>query len=329
MSKLIRYGALLAASAFIVFKFFNPNRSHNLPIVAITQIISHKTLDTVRTGLIKGLEEQGYIDGKTIKIIYDNANGNTAIAAQITKKFIALKPAVIVALSTSSAQLLIKPAQEAKIPLVFSAVTDPIAAKLVSSYSQTNEGVTGISDFMPAEPQLEMITAFVPHLKKLGVLFNPSEANSVAFLQAMEEAAIARGLTFVRGTVNSTAEAAEVARNLGGKVDALFFPNDNTTMAAAASVAHIALQNQIPLFANDSESVKDGAMAAVAYDRMAMGLKTAEIVGGILSGQSTAGYPVTHNIASQIVVNNTTLDQLTMTIPKTLADKIKVISGKE
>ncbi|MBW8309548.1 MAG: ABC transporter substrate-binding protein [Candidatus Paracaedibacteraceae bacterium] len=329
MSKLIRYGALLAASAFIVFKFYNPNRSADLPIVAITQIISHKTLDTVRTGLVKGLEGQGYVDGKTVKIIYDNANGNTALAAQIAKKFIALKPAVIVALSTTSAQLLIKPTRDAKIPLVFSAVTDPLAAKLVSSYSQTNEGVTGISDFMPAEPQLDMITAFVPHLKKLGVLFNPSEANSVAFLQAMEKEATARGLTFVRGTVNSTAEAAEVTRNLVGKVDALFFPNDNTTMAAAASVARIALQNYIPLFANDSESVKDGAMAAAAYDRMAMGIKTAEVVAGILSGQSTSVYPVTHNVASQIVVNGATLSQLKLTIPEALADKIKVISGKE
>ncbi|WP_051908840.1 ABC transporter substrate-binding protein [Candidatus Odyssella acanthamoebae] len=329
MSKLIRYGAVLAASTFIVFKFFNPNRSHDLPIVAITQIISHKTLDTVRTGLVKGLEKQGYVDGKTVKIIYDNANGNTAISAQITKKFIALKPAVIVALSTTSAQLLMKPAQEAKIPLIFSAVTDPIAAKLVPSYTRTDDGVTGISDFMPAEPQLEMITAFVPHLKKLGVLFNPSEANSVAFLQSMEKEANARGITFVRGTVSSTAEAAEVTRSLLGKVDALFFPNDNTTMAAAASVAHIALQNQIPLFANDSESVKDGAMAAVAYDRLAMGIKTAEVVAGILSGQPTSLYPVTHNIASEIVVNTPTLDHLKMTIPAALADKVKVISGKE
>jgi putative ABC transport system substrate-binding protein len=329
MLKLLRYGAVLAASAFIVFKFFNTNRSHDLPVVAITQIISHKTLDTVRAGLIKGLEEQGYVDGKTVKIIYDNANGNTTISAQITKKFIALKPAVIVALSTTSAQLLMKPAQEAKIPLIFSAVTDPLAAKLVSSYTHTDNGITGISDFMPAKPQLDMIVSFVPHIKKLGVLFNPSEANSVAFLQSMEEEANARGITFVRGTVNSTAEAAEITRSLLNKVDALFFPNDNTTMAAATSVAHMALQNQIPLFANDSESVKEGAVAAVAYDRLAMGIKTAEIVGGILAGQPTSVYPVTHNIASEIVVNTPTLNQLKMTIPAALVGKIKVISGKE
>lgn len=325
MSKLIRYGVTAVALVFVIFKFFNFNQSDNLPVIAITQIISHKTLDTVRVGLIKGLEKQGYIDGKTVKILYDNANGNTAIAAQITKKFIALKPTVIVALSTTSAQLLMKPAQQAGIPLVFSAVTDPIAAKLVTSYNQTDKGVTGISDFMPAQPQLEMIKAFIPQIKKLGVLFNPSEANSVAFLNKMELEAHQHGLTFVRGTVNSTSEAAEVAKSLIGKVDALFFPNDNTTMAAAATVAHVAIRNNMPLFANDSESIKDGALAAVAYDRIAMGEKTAEIVAGILAGKSTRDYPVSHDVNSEVVVNKMTLERLEMSVPSTLSQTIRVI----
>lgn len=326
MPKLIRYSVAAVALVFVIFKFANFNHQpDNLPVIAITQIISHKTLDTVRAGLIKGLEKQGYVDGKTVKILYDNANGNTAIAAQITKKFIALKPTVIVALSTTSAQLLMKPAQQAGIPLVFSAVTDPIAAKLVTSYDQTDKGVTGISDFMPAQPQLEMIKAFVPQIKKLGVLFNPSEANSVAFLNKMEYEARQYGLTFVRGTVNSTSEAAEVAKSLIGKVDALFFPNDNTTMAAAATVAHVAIRNNMPLFANDSESVKDGALAAVAYDRIAMGEKTAGIVAGILAGRSTKDYPVTHDVSFEVVVNKTTLERLKMSVPSVLSQTTRVI----
>ncbi|WP_010300269.1 ABC transporter substrate-binding protein [Candidatus Odyssella thessalonicensis] len=328
MPLLIRYGVVLAALIFIIFNLSSFTTSSPLPTVAITQIISHRTLDTVREGLIQGLEAQGYIDGKTVRIIYDNANGNPAIAAQITKKFISLKPAVIVGLSTTSAQLLIKSAQESKVPLVFSAVTDPIAAKLVTAYTQTDQGVTGISDYMPPDPQLDLIVAFVPHLRRLGVLYNPSEANSVAFLKRLEEEAIKRGIVLVRGTVNSTAEAAEVTKSLIGKVDALFFPNDNTTMAAAVTVAHVAVQNQIPLFANDAESVKDGALAAMAYDRIAMGKKTAAIVAGLLSGQPTAIFPVSHDIASEIIVNQGTLKHLNLAVPTTLGKNIRVISGK-
>lgn len=327
MPKLIRYGVVLAALTFVIFKVLTPSSSKSLPIVAITQIISHKTLDTVRAGLIQGLEKKGYIDGKTIKIVYDNANGNTAVAAQITKKFIAIKPDVIVALSTTSAQFLMKPAQGAKIPLVFSAVTDPIEAKLITSYDQTNHGVTGISDFMPAKPQLDMICAFLPDLKKLGVLYNPSEANSIAFLKNMEEQANNYGIRFVRGTVNTTAEAAEVSKSLISKSNALFFPNDNTTMAAAAAVAHVAIQNKVPLFANDLESVKDGALAALAYDRIAMGEKTADIVAGILSGKSTADYPVSYDVASEIVVNEATLAKLGLSIPKSLVDHTRLVRG--
>ncbi|MBX3486825.1 MAG: ABC transporter substrate-binding protein [Candidatus Paracaedibacteraceae bacterium] len=325
--KLFRLGAILVVSLILVFKIFNLDRPQDLPVVAITQIISHKTLDTVRDGLIKRLGKEGFIDGKTIKIIYDNAHGNTSVAAQITKKFIAMHPKVIVALSTTSAQLLMKPAQEAGIPLVFSAVTDPVAAGLVAAYNKTSEGVTGISDYMPSGPQLEMIVAFVPNIKRLGVLYNPGETNSVAFLAQMEQEAKRRGVVFVRGAVNSTAEAATVAKSLIGKADALFFPNDNTTMAAAAAVAQVAKNNNVPLFANDSESVKDGALAAVAYDRIAMGEKTAEIVEGILSGKSTGSYPVSHDVPSEIVVNRQTVEKLTITIPWVLSKKIRAVSG--
>ncbi len=324
--KLFRLGAIIVASLILVQKFFNLDRPDGLPVVAITQIISHKTLDTVRDGLVLGLKKQGFIDGETIKIVYDNAHGNTSVAAQITKKFIAMHPKVIVALSTTSAQLLMKPAQSAGIPLVFSAVTDPVAAGLIVSNDKTSGGVTGISDYMPPAPQLEMIVAFVPKIKKMGVLFNPGETNSVAFLAQMEGEAKNRGIVFVPGAVNTSAEAATVAKSLIGKVDALFFPNDNTTMAAAAAVAKVAKQQGIPLFANDSESVKDGALAAVAYDRIAMGEKTAEIVEGILSGKSTGAYPVNHDVPSEIVVNRQTLEKLGLTVPWALSKKIKAVS---
>jgi len=324
--RLLQLAGIIVVTLIVVQKVFNLDRPQNLPVVAITQITSHKTLDTVRDGLIKGLERQGFIDGKTMKIVYDNAHGNSSIAAQITKKFIALRPKVIVALSTPSAQFLLRPAQENSIPLVFSAVTDPIAAGLVTAFDQTAMGVTGVSDYMPSAPQLEMIAAFMPKMTRLGVLYNPGEANSVAVLAQMEKEAKSRGVVFIRAAVNSTPEASSVARSLVGKVDAIYFPNDNTTMAAAAAVAKVARDHNLPLFANDSESVNDGALAAVAYNRFAMGEKTAEIVGGILAGQSTAAFKVTYDIPSEIVVNSQTLERLGMTVPWVLSKKVRSLA---
>lgn len=316
-SSLFKY---LISAAFLftipAFYLFIQDKSPGLPIIAITQIIDHHTLDEVRMSMIKALEAQGLVDGKTVKIIYENANGNISVAAEIAKKFQTLKPVVMVALSTQSAQTLLPIAKSSHIPLVFTAVTDPVAAKLVSSYDQTHEGVTGISDFMPAEPQLTMIQAFVPHLKKLGVLYNPAEVNSVAILKQIDQYAAQQGITLVYAAANNTAEVVAATRSLIGKVEAIYFPNDNTIMAAAAAVANTANQSKIPVFANDSASVASGVLAAVAYDRKAMGQKTAEIIGGLMSGKSTADFPVTHDNPQTVVINFKTQQLIGIALPK-------------
>lgn len=304
----------------------NKKQTEALPIVAITQIIDHNTLDTVRAGLEKGLADKGFIDGKTIKIVYQNANGNLTIAGQIAKHLISLNPKVVVALSTQSAQLLKHPAFEANIPLVFSAVTDPVAAKLVINLQENTPGITGVSDYMPAQPQLQMIKSFLPHLKRLGVIYNPSEVNSVSFLDTMKQAAVELEIEFVPVAINTTAEASSAVATVIGKVDALYFPNDNTAMAAAAAIAQIALKHQLPIFANDLASVQVGVLAALSYDRLAMGAKTAEMVAGLLTGQSTSDFPVTNNVPMELVVNEKSLQQLGLQLPANLATPARLIS---
>jgi putative tryptophan/tyrosine transport system substrate-binding protein len=299
---------------FISLFFFH--RSPDLPTIAITQIIDHHTLDEVREGMVGELAKQGYQDGKTVQLVYENANGNVAIATQIANKFIHLKPKVIVALSTQSAQLLKTQAQANQIPLIFTAVTDPISAKLVMSAKATAEGVTGVSDYMKPEPQLAMMKQFVPHLTKLGVLFNPSEINSVVFLESLEKIAGGQGIVLVKAAVNSTAEAANAVNNLIGKVDAVYFPNDNTVMAAASVVAQVGIKHKVPIFANDSASVKLGCVAALAYNRTAMGQVTAHMVKEILEGKSTEQLPVDYDSTPKApVVNMQTLAAIGLNLP--------------
>lgn len=298
---------ILALLAYSFYFFKNP--AYNQPLIVISQIIDHNTLNTVYKGLKDTLENYNSHTKKGVKILYENAHGNYNLSKQIADKFIAINPLVMVGLSTQSAQSFLETSLKKGIPLVFSAVTDPTSAKL--------EGptITGVSDFMPPEPQINLFLKLIPHLKKLGVLYNPSEINSVSFLEKFEKEANTKGIILIRAPLNSTAEANTVATSLAGRVDALYFPNDNTTMAAVKSIVAVGFKHAIPVFANDTASVEQGAMAAVSYDRYQMGKTTAEIVIKILEGQSPKDIPVVCDAKTKIVVNQSSLSYLQLTLP--------------
>ncbi len=158
-------GASVASTALAQDKF-----------VAITAIVEHPALDAVRDGVIKQLEKDGFVKDKNIKIKYQSAQGNTGTAAQIARQFIGEKPDVIVAIATPSAQAMVAATKD--IPVVFSAITDPIAAQLVKSAEPSNTNVTGVSDVLELGPQIDLIKKVVPKVKKIGVVYNPGEANS-------------------------------------------------------------------------------------------------------------------------------------------------------
>lgn len=292
------------------------SKAEELPVIAITQIIEHHTLDTVRNGLLSELKANGF-DDTTTNIVYENAHGNVTTATQIGNKFSAMHPKVMIALSTQSAQILAPLSTNANIPLVFTAVTNPLAAKLVPGKTEPGPLITGVSDFMSPSPQLEMMLAFLPSLTRLGVLYNPSEVNSVSFLKEMEEAAKSKGIVLVYAALNNTSEATSATTSLIGKVDAVYFPNDNTAMAAVSAIASAGLKHNIPVFANDLASVERGALAAVAYDRFAMGKKTGEIVVAILKGKKPQEIPVVYDTPFEVVVNEQTLKALGLSLPQT------------
>lgn len=305
------------ASYLFLKQPYSPAQSEDVPTIAITQIIEHHTLDTVRAGLMAELTANGFNES-TAKIVYENAHGSMATATQITNKFASFHPNIMVALATQSAQVLSALSKSTNTPLVFTAVTDPVAAKLVPSKLEATPLITGVSDYMEPEPQLAMMRAFLPKITKLGVLYNPAEINSVSYLKEMEKAAKEKGIELIYVALNNTSEATSATTSLVGKVDAIYFPNDNTAMAAVGAIALSALKHKLPVFANDSASVERGVLAAVAYDRFAMGRKTGEIVVSILNGKNPQDIPVVYDTPFEVVVNEKTLNLLDLTIPKTL-----------
>ena len=177
-------------------------------VVAVTAIVEHPALDACRDGIEDELKAGGYEDGKNLKFVYESAQGNPGTAVQIAQKFVGENPTVIVPISTPSAQAVV--AATSDIPVVFTAVTDPLGAKLVTNLEKPGGNVTGMSDLSPIAKHLELIKEMTPNAKKIGVPYNPGEANAVTLVELLKEKGAADGLRDRRGA------GAEIVRRAGG-----------------------------------------------------------------------------------------------------------------
>ncbi len=308
LKKIISTLVILILS-IIIYKHFSSKSSidisskEKLPIIAITQIIEHQALDQEREGIIDVLAKAGYIDGQTIKIIYQNAQGNISTAAQIVTQIVSQHPKVMVAISTPSAQAALPSCLAQNIPLVFTAVTDPIGAKLVKDMTKRTELVTGVSDYLPIQSQIELVKDFIPDLKTLGVIYNAGEVNSVNMVKSLKEEAEKLNIQIVEATASKTGDVSTAMTSLVGKVQAVYIPNDNTAVAAMNSIVQIGEKHKLPVFAGDTGSVSAGAVAARGYDRFELGRKAGELVLKILKGTPAGNLPIESGQTMRLTLN--------------------------
>ena len=251
--------------------------------VAITAIVEHPALDAVRKGVIEELAAQGYKEGENLKIDFQSAQGNTATAGQIAKKFAGDNPDVIVAIATPSAQSMV--AATKTIPVVFSAVTDPVAAKLVPSWEASKTNVTGLSDELPLQPQIDLMKKIVPNLKSVGYVYSPGEVNSTIVLDQLKAALDKDGITVAAAPAQRTTDVPTAARSLKGKADLIYTSLDNNVVSAYESLYKVAVENKLPLVASDTGSVERGAVAALGINYHDMGVATGKMVVRILKGE--------------------------------------------
>lgn len=292
--------------------------------VAITQIVEHPALDACRKGVQDVLAEAGFVAGKTLKWEYESAQGNMATAVQIARKFIGDEPDVIVTIATPSSQAVV--AATKTIPVVFTAVTDPVSAKLVSNWEKPGANVTGTSDMAPVGKHLEMIRRVVPGLNHLGFLYNPGEVNSVSSLEALRKAATAMGITVLEGAAPKSSEVLAAARSLVGKVEAFYVPTDNTVVSAFEAVVKVGIDSQVPVFAGDTDSVARGAIAALGFNYYEVGRQTGEIVVRILKGEKPGTIPVSGVRKMDLWLNLASAGKMGVTIPDAMiAEAVKVI----
>jgi putative ABC transport system substrate-binding protein len=291
--------------------------------VAVTAIVEHPALDACRDGIRDGLAAAGYKVGDNLEFVYRSAQGNPATAAQIARQFAGEAPDVIVPISTPSAQA--AAAASRTIPIVFTAVTDPLAAGLVKSAEAPGGNVTGISDLSPIGAHVTLIRELVPNAKAVGFIFNPGETNSVALLQRFKAEAGKAGLTVVEAPANRSADVQGAARGLVGRVQALYVPTDNTIVSALESVIGVAEQNKIPFIAGDTDSVERGALASIGFNYHDVGKETAALVVRVLKGEKPGAIAVAQASGTNLVVNRKAAKAQNVTLPDALVARAKKV----
>lgn len=291
--------------------------------VSITAIVEHPALDDVRKGVVDELADQGFNEGENLTVNFQSAQGNTATAGQIAKQFVADGSDVIVAIGTPSAQSVA--AATSTIPLVFSAVTDPIEAKLVPKLDGSGTNVTGGSDALPYEPQIELMRQIIPDLKNVGYVYSPGEVNSTITLKNLKEKLSPLGINVHEAPAQRSNDIAMAARSLEGRVDMIYTSTDNNVVSAYEALYQVAKESKIPLIASDTSSVKRGAIAALGVDYYALGRETGKIVARILNGENAGEIPVYTPQALNLYVSPKNAAEQGITLPQALIDEAKEV----
>lgn len=295
-------------------------------VVAITAIIEHPSLNAVKDGAIEELARQGFKEGENLEVLFENAQGQQSIAVQIARQFVGKKPDVIIPIATPSAQAILSVTNS--IPVVFSAVTDPVAAKLVQSLQADpkNKNVTGVSDMLPVESQIELIREVVPNVSKIGIIFNPGEPNSVVAVKEFKEAAGKVGIEIVEAPATKSSEVQSAARSLIGKADAMYTPTDNTVVATLESVVLVAQSAKIPFFSADTDSVTRGSIAAIGFSYHDLGVETGKSAARILKGEKPSAIPVVFSTKFELHLNKSSAEKTGITFPDAMLERaFKVI----
>ena len=256
--------------------------------IGISQFAEHGSLDNCREGFLEGLKEAGYEEGKNLTIEYQNAQADTGNAATIADSFVNKKVDLICAIATPSAMSAYNSAMDADIPVIYTAVSDPAGAGLVNEDGTNVGNITGTSDKLPVTEQMALIRELMPDAKKIGILYTTSEANSVSTIQEYKDHAEEYGFEIVDTGINTIADVEMAAKDLASKVDCISNLTDNTVVSALQTVLAAANDAKIPVFGSEVEQVKNGCVAAVGIDYVALGKQTGEMAAKVLKGEATA-----------------------------------------
>lgn len=319
---------LIIALTLILPSFFAMAEPAPTTTIAITQFLAHASLDKVHQGIVDALAKQGFQEGKSTHILFANAQGNAALAAQIAHQFMSQHPTVMVAIATPSAQSAASAIQNTNIPLVFATISDPIQAKLVNNLSHPGGMITGTRNTPPIKDILTLIKQLQPTTKTLGIVFNPGEQNSIDILNKLKTATEPFNIIIKTAPALSSAEVKSASMSLVGKADAFLLLQDNTVASAVPALLAVAQHNKMAVYSLYLDAVKQGALASLAPDEYAIGIQTGNMVVKILKGQKAGNLAVEDPKTNELALNLISAKQLGITFDKQLIKKASFTSDK-
>jgi len=293
--------------------------------IGITQIVDHPALNAVFDGIVKVLEDAGFKVGQDVLIDRQNAQGSMQNAVAIAKKFATEKVDIVVAIATPSAQACVQAITDR--PVIFSAVTDPVGAGLIKQLGKNTTNVVGVSDMVPVATQLRLIRRIFPNAKKVGVIFNPGEANSVTLNNIAKSAAPSLEMTIVEIPGTSPSEMITALNSIGPSVDVLYIGTDNTAASSIEAIGNAALRLKKPIVAADIDIARGGGVVGFGFNYFQVGVETGQLLVELLKGAKPTDLE-SHVVGPDSLVLYINLDiakQLGVEIPADLVARADVV----
>ncbi|MCZ4307891.1 ABC transporter substrate-binding protein [Vibrio atlanticus] len=310
---------VLAAVVSCLLLLWTSNVMANVAKVSVSQVVDHPDLNATRLGLLEGLRAKGYEPGKNLEFSYEMAGGNPVQAAKIARELVSENPHVLVGIATPTSQALVSATRT--IPIVFTAVTDPIGARLVKQLEQPGRNVTGLSDLSPISQHVSLIKELLPNAVSVGVVYNPAEANAVALVGLLKQATRNFGFTLHTEKALTIDDVEEKTASVAKKSDVIYALTDNTVASGIEGLINAANQAGTPVVAGATSYVGKGAIAGLGLDYYDVGVQTADYVAAILNGQKPGKLNVKTAQSSQLVVNLDAARMLGLTLPKSVVDR--------
>ncbi len=256
--------------------------------IGISQFADHGSLDNCREGFLAGLAEEGIVEGENLTVEYVNAQADAGTAALTASNFVTKKVDLICAIATPSATTAYNATLNSDIPVIYTAVSDPVSAGLANEDGSSVGNVTGTSDALAVDAQLQMIREILPDAKTIGIIYTTSEENSVSTIAQYKAAAGDYGFEIVDTGVTAMSEVALAAADICGKVDCITNLTDNTVVSALQTVLEEANKAGIPVFGSEVEQVKNGCVASMGLEYYELGKQTGQMAAKVLKGEAKA-----------------------------------------
>ena len=299
--------------------------SEKLKNIGIVQFVQHDALDSANKGFIDALKEKGYEEGKNIKIDQQNAQGEQTNAQTICKQFVDGKKDLIFAIATQSAQAAYNSTKD--IPIVFTAVTDPVKAEIAKDWKSSGTNATGTSDKVPVEEQVKLMKKLIPSIKTVGVVYNTSETNSVIQVEELKSACEKEGLSVKEVGVTNVNEINQNLASALNDIDVLYTPTDNTVASAYSLVGKLCLDANKPIIGAEEAVVSKGGLATIGIDYYKLGKEAGDKAVEILEGKKPSDIEITTLSEMSFTINTDVAAKLGITIPEDIQKDAKTVTG--